>query len=65
MAKNLKRPVYVTREEYRNHQEKKVKEVIHTKDGRLIPRLVMREKECKHVAYATDEEKENDFVLNI
>ncbi|VFR11583.1 hypothetical protein SPFM6_00256 [Salmonella phage SPFM6] len=63
MAKTLKRPVYVTREEYRNHQEKKELEVIHTKDGRLIPRLVMRENLCKHVAYATDEEKENDFVL--
>ncbi|VFR11465.1 hypothetical protein SPFM7_00245 [Salmonella phage SPFM7] len=60
MRENLKRPVYVTREEYRNHQFVLIKEVIHTKDGRLIPRLVVIAKECKHVAYATDEEKEND-----
>ncbi|VFR12677.1 hypothetical protein SPFM10_00246 [Salmonella phage SPFM10] len=65
MRENLKRPVYVTREEYRNHQEVLIKEVIHTKDGRLIPRLVMIAKECKHVAYATDEEKENDFRHHI
>ncbi|VFR13284.1 hypothetical protein SPFM12_00254 [Salmonella phage SPFM12] len=63
MAKTLQMGLYVTREEYRNHQEKKEFEEKDTKDGRLIPRLVMRENLKRPVAYATDEEKENDFVL--
>ncbi|VFR14920.1 hypothetical protein SPFM20_00242 [Salmonella phage SPFM20] len=54
MRENLKRPVYVTREEEKENDFVLIKEVIHTKDGRHYAPEDVIAKECKHVAYATD-----------
>lgn len=57
IAKECKHVAYATDEEKENDFVL-IKEVIHTKDGRLIPRLVMREN-LKRPVYVTREEYRN------